>query len=610
MPGMILRRAALLSIVLLCAVVESPSAVRAAQSKPPDTMHGFYRYKVRGLTAGAGLFSAMVFKAPGMYAATVSRVVPGFFKILSGMAKLSNDPSTKEMHDFLRSGSSWDLSGVPITAGYGVEIEFTLELVNKEWQLKRGSYRWSSDHHFSVSAGEGSIVENVRGQGSGPLDPKTSSITLTTTGKKGDLRQELAGDIDITSGFTAGKSVFTNGPIRWAFDHGTGEMQIVLPGLASVRERLVEPGENMSFGHISFSKGGPPEKVLKGMDVYQDLLDSGVVEEWELWDECKGVIESPHYQEEWVYNLEKPGRLIDTAIATGFPSFWSDELRWLLPEIPGSDLDPVREKANGDSVDIVYTNLPEKNSSFAFWQIGAGFSNRAKAAGCEDPEPTVVGYFFRRDGVNHGGPPGFKSGSNPDQKTPNPNWFHYWMQTKANAGLPTHFVRYGGLDQDCLDAHGYYYPGADHIVLCDLSRHKFKGYNPLVPGFVPKGIDWVAQIVLHERQHFYDYNNREWWPKGHLPGLDKDPVDSVGTGRTFPGDDIPDWLEPSLSPPPEVKARRGAKFDPTMQDSFGWGVEDEHYFPWAAALRWRMGSVNKEDWACPGKQGRSECRER
>jgi hypothetical protein len=590
MPGRLHCRAALLSFILLCAAVESPPPALPAQSASPQIMQGVYRYQVRGLTAGAGVFTTMLFKAPGMYHAAAHRMLPGFLKILGGMAKVSNDPSTKEMHDFLRSGDLFglDLSTIPVAAGFGVEIEFTLELVKKEWRLKRGSYRWSSDHHFSVSAGEGSLSENVRGQGSGVLDPKTSSITLVNIGKKGSPRLELSGLIPISSGFTAGKSVFANGPMRWSFDHGRGEMEVVMGGLASHREKM-EGAENLGVvGHISFSKSGPPERVVKGMEVYQDLLDSGVVEEWELWDgPCRATIESPANNEELVYNTEQPGRLVDKALAKVTPSHWEDDLEWLLPEISESELKPPRPDRKGNDFDIEYTDLPEKNSAFSLTEVVAEFGARAKAAGCQNPKLSNVGYFFPRFGLNHGGPPGPKSEANAD-KRPNPNWFHYWMQTKANPGLPTHFVRYGGHDKTCLDARGYYQGGKDYIVICDLGD--FVGWNPLAPGYHAEGIDMFASTMLHERQHYANF--RSWWGAGYEPTLDTD------------GDYIPDLLEHTVPVPPEVKTKPGIerKFDPNKQDTFGYGTGDEHYLAWAAALRWKQGSADTEDWSCPGHQ--------
>lgn len=255
MPGPLFRRAAFLTPILLCAAVESPPPMGAAPGAPPETMQGVYRYKVRGLSAGGGVFTGMM-AAQGMYLASVQRMLPGFFKILGGMSKLSKDPSTAEVMDFLRTGTPGvDLSTIPISAGLDVEIEFTLELVKKEWRLKRGSYRWSSDANFSFSAGEGQIKETVRGQGSGALDPKTSAISLTTTGKKGARRGELSGSVRIP-GNASGKSIVKNGPITISFDYRGDNviMEVDLPGLAHQRENL---GSGLGERGFSFSKSGP-----------------------------------------------------------------------------------------------------------------------------------------------------------------------------------------------------------------------------------------------------------------------------------------------------------------------------------------------------------------
>lgn len=597
-------RVPLLSVILICAVVESPPPARAAQGDQPQTMHGFYRYKVRGLTAGAGVFSAMLFKVPGTYAAMVSRVVPGFFKILSGMAQVSNDPSAKEMHDFLRSGDLYgmDYSTIPITAGYGIEIEFTLELVKKEWQLKRGSYRWSSDHHFSVSPGEGSIVENVRGQGNGALDPKTSSITLMDVGKKGSPRLELAGNILITSGFVAGKSVWTNGPIRWAIDQGKGEVEIVMGGLAAVRDKL--PGANEPVvGNFSFSKRVTPG--VTGREVYQDLLDSGVVEEWELWSECSAAIEIPKKEDELSFDRRKPGRLTHLARAKVKPSFWEDDLHWEFEAIEGSTLDTPPEKANGNDFPITYTNLPEKNSAFKFGEVRARFdTERAKRARCKDPEPHKVGYFFALTGVNHGGPPGPRPDRAPSADRPNPNWLHYWMQTKAGLGLPVSFVRYGGVGGGCkslLGENGYFLRGDKYIVVCDDAA--LISENPLAPDMLLEGIDAFAATVLHEKMHHDLY--WKWWGAGY--GTPDDPDNEILDSDS---DGIPDLLESSLPVPPQVKSKTGrTKFSPKYTNSFGYKrMDDEHYLAYAAEFEWRPGSAKQEDWACPGQQTKALCR--
>ncbi|HEV8454243.1 MAG TPA: hypothetical protein VGQ24_05105, partial [Gemmatimonadales bacterium] len=455
-------------------------------------MQGVYRYKVRGLTAGSGVFTSMM-TAQGMYVATAHRMLPGFFKILGGMAKFSKDPSTAEILDFFRSGTPGvDLSTIPVSAGLDVEVEFTLEQAKKEWRLKRGSYRWSSDAHFSFSAGEGQITENVKGQGSGALDPTTSSISLVTTGKRGALRSELNVEVPIP-GNAAGKSVITNGPIKIAFDYRGDKviMEVDLPGLAHHREVL---GGGLWGHQISFSKSGPPERVIKGQDTYQDLLDSHVVEEWELWDECTATIESPSDNERMVYNLEKPARLLDTALANISPSFWENELSWLLPEISGSLLDPPRLKRNGNDFDIVYTHLPEKNSAFDFREVVADFSDRAKAAGCKNPKLTKVGYFFPRTGYNNPGPSA-KAEGNPEMVV-DPNWFFYWGQTDAAQGRSAE-LRYGGTAGICSERRvieevdgkeltkvirepvfGYAPWGKPYVVICNLEVVGFTDQNP------------------------------------------------------------------------------------------------------------------------------------
>ncbi|MGH7509802.1 MAG: hypothetical protein ACREMZ_10060 [Gemmatimonadales bacterium] len=93
------------------------------------------------------------------------------------MAKISKDPSTMEVLDFLRSGTPGvDLSAIPISAGLGVEVEFTLELVKKEWRLKRGR---SSARPPAVKAMAGGLA--------------TSEESADTADGKGKPPQRLEG---------------------------------------------------------------------------------------------------------------------------------------------------------------------------------------------------------------------------------------------------------------------------------------------------------------------------------------------------------------------------------------------------------------------------------
>jgi hypothetical protein len=602
MTGPTARRAAILLLLILCAFLHAPLVAQANRRKPaePPTMQGFLRYQIRGLTAASGAFAGGAIKGQAMYVAAVHRMLPGFFKILSGMAKFSKDPTTQEMSDFLRSqGPNVNFSALPVSAGYGAELEFTLEQVRKdEWQLKRGNVRWSSETYFRLAAGEGELMDKFRGQGSAALDPKTSAITLVMTGKKGSRRASL----DVSAQFPAaidGMSLFRT-PIATITIELRGNKEIWQTQSAFGFSNREVKESSPPMGGVYFGKEGPPQDVFRGWEIYQDLLDSGVMAEWELWPKCGAWIEEPSDNAELVYDDKKPGQLVDTALAQVQPSFWGGDLQWLLPQISESELDPPRDKATGDSFEVKYTNLPEKNSEFRKTKVLAYFdSDRAKQAGCEDPEPVDVGYFFSRSALNHGGLPGLKAGDNSDNR-PNPNWLHYWMQTKANVGLPWHFVRYGAMAGTCQEALGYYPPGEKHVVVCD--PRDFTKWNPFRAD-VLEGIDFFAALLLHEKQHHDDY--WRWWAAGHDIELDSDPVNPETNWRGkagLPGDWIPDLLEHTVPVPRQIKARKGARFSPNRQDSFGYKLDDEHYLAYAAEFQWRMGSADQEDWSCPGKQ--------
>jgi hypothetical protein len=361
---------------------------------------------------------------------------------------------------------------------------------------------------------------------------------------------------------------------------------------------------------------------MRGRETWQDIMDSGVLVEWELWDQCKAVMLSPEENDELVYDLLTPAKVERLALLRVQPSFWEQDVDWSFHEIDGSDLEPRPDEMKGNNdFDVTYTKLPDKNSSFAFWDVEARFvTERAKKAGCKDAK-RKVGYFFARDATNHGGPPGPTDGK-VVPKGPTPNWFHYWMQTKARAGVPADFVRYRGQGPTCAytevqtvkgkerrrtvaDAYAVYWFGDRHITMCDLAMPDlfFIGWNPLGADFAPEGIDLFGATILHEKQHHDDY--WRWWSTGYRTADDSPDEDH-----------IPNQIEKYVPVPSQVRTRRkcfdrkiqGPCFNPKLYDSFGYKINDEHYLAWAAMYRWPMGSADREDWSCPGKQTRGNCR--
>jgi hypothetical protein len=349
--------------------------------------------------------------------------------------------------------------------------------------------------------------------------------------------------------------------------------------------------ETPAYTGVTWGKSGPPDSVLRGRETWQDIMDSGVLVEWELWDECSARIEMPEEYHELVFDESTTGRIIDSVKADIQPSFWDTDLHWDFKPVNGSEIDPRPERANGNDFDLTYTKLPSKNAAFGDWLLKAEFATgRAKKAGCRNPKPHPVKYFFTRDVDNNPGPAAWAPGKPRQGRTP--NWFYSWSQTAAanGGGSRTYY------DASCKPGVGGYYPFKDYIVICDLAqppKHEF--FHPFV-SYHTDGIDTFGTSTLHEWKHHEDYTG--WWPHGYQPHLDTD------------GDLVPNSVETGVEGGLEVPAplnKYVKYFDPDMEDTLGYDLRDIEYPAYMKMIEWKIGSADKEDWSCPGHQGSDQC---
>lgn len=591
------RRAVLACLLLVCIAVDRPPPLRAAPD-PPATFQGFLRYKVRGLSAVQGGFLSGGIMGVAAYTG-VHAAAGNALRLLGGAAKLSGDPSLAEMHEYMRTGKGFDFSGAPVSAGYDVELEFVLESDGKgTYRLKSGNARYSgnTDADVELNSADGNnhrFTDRFRGMGSARLTPENASITLTTTGSGKDLRLHF--DVNVSFPVTlVGKTTWSAmGGLFVISREDKGDVatwRMTTP----FSPPFTESGTNSQpAAGVAYGRSGPPERVLRGQETWQDLTDSGVMVEWELWDQCTARIETPDAFDELTFDESTTGRIVRQVKAQVQPTFWDQDLHWKFMPMSGSDIDPTPNRANGNDFDLTYAKLPPKNSSFGFWLLEAEFATeRARKAGCTNPKPHEIGYFYTLEANNNPGPAAKEAGTT--EPGPDPNWFYYWTQTAAADGRASR-IRYGGSTaSSCAKpgVGGYYRRGTSHIVVCDLVKKWDLSFTHPWVDYVTEGIDTYGTVVLHEWRH-YDYYNA-WWRQGQ-GGADRD------------GDGMPDRLEGTTPVPAPLNGRHKV-FSDSLYDTLGLSFDDEHYLVYMDMTAWKQGSADHEDWSCVGHQTTAGCR--
>jgi len=264
-----------------------------------------------------------------------------------------------------------------------------------------------------------------------------------------------------------------------------------------------------------------------------------------------------------------------------------DDLEWTLPDLPGVSrkIDPA--DAHGGTVSIAYNGMPVKNSQFAGHKVVA---TAPDLADCVQPETEPVKMFFARDG--HGNPKGNQE----------PNWFYYWMQTKAEGGHPADQIRYvkSGKKAMCTPGEfGFFLPLynlSGYVTLCDMVAHANRNDKDLF-GELAYGIDQFGLTVAHEFVHkrLYDQGlksfDASWYHKLGL--LYHDAKAYKAAVRS---------VDPDSDGLTNAEEKKYA-LNPILKDTHCTGENDNEYLAYLISGRtWKLGSADKEDWACPGMQ--------
>ncbi len=265
----------------------------------------------------------------------------------------------------------------------------------------------------------------------------------------------------------------------------------------------------------------------------------------------------------------------------------SNELEWILPDIQNVSRKVDPADAHGGSVSVEYNGMPAKNSQFAGHQVVA---TAPDLANCTQPAKRPVKMFFSRDG--HGNPKGKQE----------PNWFYYWMQTKAEGGHPANQIRYvkSGEESMCKPTEfGFFIPlydMSDYVTVCDLVAHAEDTDIDLF-GEIAYGIDQFGLTVTHEFIHkrLYDQGLKSfdatWYHKLGSSYFDTKAY-KAAVHRIDPDSD-------GLTNAEEKKYG----LSPVLQDTHCTGENDNEYLAYLLSNKaWRLGSSSKEDWACPGMQ--------
>ena len=392
-----------------------------------------------------------------------------------------------------------------------------------------------------------------------------------------------SGRIDMGLGMWMNNFSRQQGPRTLMMTSTAGNYQLDVVGgkvglMATNRFSGTVSGDEMTF---KFDPSNPNEPVLKGTIMRGGSSDM----------EMALAILNDTNDGKFVYSTDTPATFKLVLEARVSPPDRAGDVEWTLPEVPGSVRLVQPLDARGPYVTATYKMLPEKNNSFGDKTVTA----KLKAGACKVEESKNIKVFFPANAEN-----------NPEGH--DPNWFYYWKQTPA--GKPkgqTVKLIYGGHPYSfCYweneSVTGFFDPKAySHrtAFICDLTQlnstmsnrypllwRKEPGNHPMSDGFrTTTFIDTFATLVLHEFAHIGMF---EIWKMGKsLTQLQAQDTDSDG---------VPDASEPDYG------------FDPAQKQTFyNFGEYkkikwDEEWLAYEAMKDFQPGSLDKFDWAKPGKQ--------
>ncbi len=259
----------------------------------------------------------------------------------------------------------------------------------------------------------------------------------------------------------------------------------------------------------------------------------------------------------------------------------SSQLKWELEEMPAPTKRSPNE-ATGARVAFTYEGLPTRSRAFGPRTVTA----RLKAGPCLCERTAKPRLFFTPRGTNH--PPG--DGGTGRDRTGDPNWVYYWLQTGATAGIDASRVEYQAHipaeNSPTDNVTGRYLEQTDLILFGDrVIENGCRGRVARAGaslGVAARFFDCFAETLRHENQHRVEW--AQWWGNRS---------NNLGTDTDMDG--VPDDVE---------KARPGCSWTssrscterpfPDVTDR----EIDAYYVGWT----WAIGSKDAEDWACEGNQ--------
>jgi hypothetical protein len=298
--------------------------------------------------------------------------------------------------------------------------------------------------------------------------------------------------------------------------------------------------------------------------------------------------------------VQAPGYLVvelHASLTNNGPGYaTTNHVRFDVDDIPGStktwhtNNPNGRPIANGSdlSATLYFTNLPPSNSAF-----GLTFARVFLDGAAVDQRCFWV--FYTADAYNYPGSPTPPRLDEPSEQPAAfyipPNYFYYYMQTKAAEGVSSaccESPRFDWRRSKTLTPKTARLPGTPAVPYWIESRDRRSGREIHAPG--ANGgqtlgyIDLFAWACRHEKRHHDNYH--AWWP-GNPPGY-------VASVDGVDGDMIPANLEPSLEGGP-YRPDKFKTFEDDARD------DDDERYTCITASPWTVRDRDPEDWACPGK---------
>jgi len=295
-----------------------------------------------------------------------------------------------------------------------------------------------------------------------------------------------------------------------------------------------------------------------------------------------------------------------------------EEPVWKVDGIDGSKK-TLQPATPSSSVTIRFEGLPQRNDAFG--------KKRITASACGQSDSVTAQVFFPPEVSNH---PGKGSGETP-------NWFYYWLQTKAGKGFHPMFKE----EDPCAgkEAVAAYWFNLDKIVVYRQAFNSVCMNRDRRDGPAAKGIDCIGESLIHESIHQEEL--KYWWnnippSNAALGGYlmhnmafyfnEAKPAtcylgnwefihERVGT-KLFDvdsdGDLVPDYIEKAIAgcdPNNAFSCPGVPKHVMAKAKSINHKIDVDMNTYRISWKKWKIGSADKEDWSKCGKQwkDRSMC---